>query len=200
MLGAIHEDEIGGAADFDEPAIERAHARRVAGRKAECDFGGNVAERRQHRDHPDDAERLHAGAGRRVGAEDHAVQFAELLRGAQREQRRAFVAVVHELEAALAAFAEADDLIVGQRGMAAVNVADHVGVRLQHDVLVDQPGAGDRRAAGMDGAVDAVFARPGDHLARRRRHPSRRPGQPRRGSARPRRQAPRNHALPCPAR
>ncbi len=43
-----------------------------------------------------------------------------------------------------------------------------VGVGFQHHVLVDQAGAGDRWAAGVDGALDAVFARPSDHLARGR--------------------------------
>ena len=74
MLGAIHEDEIGGASDLDKPAVERPHARRVAGRKAEGDLGGNVAERSEQRDHAQDAERLNARAGRGVGAEDDAAQ------------------------------------------------------------------------------------------------------------------------------
>ncbi len=45
---------------------------------------------------------------------------------------------------------------------------DHVGVGFQHDVLVDQAGAGDRWTAGVDGALDAVLAGPAHHLARRR--------------------------------
>src|SRR5207302_11080202 len=81
------------------------------------------------------------------------------------EKRRALVAVVNELEAALAALADAADLVVGERGVAAIDVTDHVGVGLQHHVLVDQAGAGDRGTAGVDGALDAVFARPADHLA-----------------------------------
>ena len=40
MLRAVHEDEIGGAADLDQAAVERAHPRRVAGREAEGDFRG----------------------------------------------------------------------------------------------------------------------------------------------------------------
>ena len=75
---------------------------------------------------------------------------------------------MHEFETPLAALAQADDLIVRQRRVAAVDVADHVGVGLQYDVLVDETGAWDRRTAGVDGTVDAVFARPGDHLARGR--------------------------------
>ena len=47
-----------------------------------------------------------------------------------------------QFKAALAALADASDLIVGQGGMAAVDVADHVGVGFQHHVLVDQAGAG----------------------------------------------------------
>ena len=65
-----------------------------------------------------------------------------------------------------AALAQADDLIVRQRGVAAVDVADDVGVGRQHHVRVDQPGARDRRAAGVDGAADAVLARPRHHLLR----------------------------------
>src|SRR5258707_820074 len=49
-----------------------------------------------------------------------------------------------------------------------MDVADSVGAGLQHPVLVDQAGAGDRRTAGMDGALDAVFACPAHHLARGR--------------------------------
>jgi hypothetical protein len=96
------------------------------------------------------------------------VQRAEFLGGPQGQERRAFIAVVHEFEAAFAALAQADDLIVGQRGVPAIDMADYVGVRLEYDVLVDEPGARDRRAAGVDRAVDAVFARPGHHLARGR--------------------------------
>src|SRR5271170_1418033 len=75
---------------------------------------------------------------------------------------------MHKLETATALFAKTVDLIVGQRGMTAVDMADDIGVRLEHDVLVDETGAGDRRAAGMDRAVDPIFASPGDHLARGR--------------------------------
>ena len=66
--------------------------------------------------------------------------------------------------ARLHCFAQAADLVERQGGVAAVDMADHVGVGLEHDILVDQAGAGDRRAAGVDRALDAVFARPGDHL------------------------------------
>ena len=70
------------------------------------------------------------------------MQIAHLARGAQREQRRAFVAVVNQLQPALAALADAADLVVGQRSVAAIDMADHVGVGFQHNVLVDQARAG----------------------------------------------------------
>src|ERR1700722_7398731 len=167
MLSAIHEDEIGSASDLDKPAVERPHASRVARREAEGDLRGNVAERSEQRDHAQDTERLNARAGRGVGAQDDAVQFTALLGCAQREQRRAFVAVVYEFETALAALAQANDLIVGQRRVAAVYVADHVGVCCKRDVFIDKPGTWDRWTAGVDRAVDAIFARPSDHLAGR---------------------------------
>ena len=113
MLRLVHEHEIGGASDFDQAAIKLTHPRGVAGRKAERDLGGHLAKRGQHRDHAQDAERLHAASGRRIGAEDDAGQIAHLARGAQREQRRAFVAVVNQLQPALAALADAADLVVG---------------------------------------------------------------------------------------
>ena len=84
-------------------AIERAHARGIAGREAEGDLGRDVAEARQHRDHADDPERLDARAGGPVGAEDHPVELVALARRAQSEERRALVAIMHELEPALAA-------------------------------------------------------------------------------------------------
>src|SRR5271170_4926536 len=39
VLRLVHDDEIGGAADLDDPAIERTHACGVAGCEAECKFG-----------------------------------------------------------------------------------------------------------------------------------------------------------------
>ena len=116
VLRLVHDDEVGGAADLDHAAVELAHPRGVAGGKAERQFGRHLAERGQQRHHAQDAERLHAGAGRRVGAEDDAAELAQLARGPQREERGALVAVVNEFEAALAPLADAADLVVGQRG------------------------------------------------------------------------------------
>ena len=96
MLRAIHEDEIGSASDLDKPAVERPHARRVAGRKAEGDLRGNLAERSEQTDHPEDAEGLNARTRRGVGANNHAVRSPT--RDAQGQQRRAFIAEVHEFE------------------------------------------------------------------------------------------------------
>jgi hypothetical protein len=48
---------------------------------------------------------------------------------------------VNELQPALATLADATDLVVGQRGVAAIDVPDHVGICFQHHVLVDQAGA-----------------------------------------------------------
>jgi hypothetical protein len=86
---------------------------------------------------PQDAERLHAGSGGRVGADDHALQLLEFARDPQRVQSGELVAVVHDLDRALAALAQAGDLLERQRGVAAIDVADDVGVGLEHDVLVD---------------------------------------------------------------
>jgi|SRR5580698_2932912 hypothetical protein len=45
MLRLVHDDEIGGAADLDQAAIEFAHPRGVAGGEAEGEFGRHFAER-----------------------------------------------------------------------------------------------------------------------------------------------------------
>ena len=87
VLGAVHDHEVGGAARFYETAVERTHARRVAGGETERGLGGCVAEAGKHGDHAQDAQRLHAGAGRRVGAEDHALALPEFTGRAQRQQR-----------------------------------------------------------------------------------------------------------------
>ena len=76
VLGLVHDDEIGDAAGLDQAAIELALARGVAGGEAEGDLRRHVAERAQHGDHAQDAQGLHAGARRRVRAEDDAVELA----------------------------------------------------------------------------------------------------------------------------
>ena len=65
---------------------------------------------------------------------------------------------MHDLDAAQAALAQAADLVQRQRRVAAVDVADDVGVRLQHRVGVDVAGARHRGAAGVDRALDAIHA------------------------------------------
>src|SRR5258706_10172484 len=45
MLRSVHDDEIRRATDFDNAAVQRAHPRGVAGRKAKCDFRRHLAER-----------------------------------------------------------------------------------------------------------------------------------------------------------
>ena len=80
-------------------------------------------------------------------------------------QRGAAVAVVHQFEPAFAALADAADLIVRQRSVATVHVPNDIGIAFEHDVLIDQAGAGDRGSAGVDRALDAVFPRPGNHFA-----------------------------------
>ena len=45
-------------------------------------------------------------------------------------------------------------------------MADDVGAGFEHDVLVDQARTRDRRPAGVDRGLDAVSARPVDHLFR----------------------------------
>ena len=94
------------------------------------------------------------------------IELFQLSRGVQRQHGGTFIAVVDDLKALGAVFAKTDDLVVGQRRMAAIDMADDIGAGFQHHIGVDQPRSRDRRAAGMDRALNAVFARPADHLPR----------------------------------
>src|SRR5690242_9149843 len=76
------------------------------------------------------------------------------------------VAVVHDLDGTAAALAEAANLIQRERRVSAVDMADHVRIGLEHDVGVDEAGAGNRGAAGVDRALNAVGACPTHHPSR----------------------------------
>src|SRR5476649_957895 len=117
MLRPVHDHEVGRAPDLHETAVQRAHPRGVAGRETERDFGGYLAERRQQRYHAQDPKRLHAGARRRIGAEDDAIEVTHFARDAQSIEGLALIAIVDQFEAALAALADATDLVVGQGSM-----------------------------------------------------------------------------------
>ena len=69
-------------------------------------------------------ERLGSGSSDRhhiAGLATVSLELAQFLRRAQRQQRRPLVGVVHSLDPPRAAFAQADDLMVGQGGVAAVD-------------------------------------------------------------------------------
>ncbi len=166
MLRLIHQHEIGAFADLDQPGVQLALTRRVAVAETERDLGWNIAQRRQHRHHPHDAQGLHARSCRPVGAQNDLIQLGKLARGVQRQQRRAFIAVMHNLKRRFAVFAKADDLIIRQRRMSAVDVPNNIRARLKHHIGVDQARSGDRRPAGVDRALHPVFTRPANHLVR----------------------------------
>ena len=92
-----------------------------------------------------------------------ALQLQRRLRG---RNGHFLVAVVNDLDRARRLLAQLADMRFRQGGVAAIDVTDDVGVGLQHHVLVDQAGARNRRAASVDGALDAILARPAHHLGR----------------------------------
>ena len=91
---------------LDQTAIESPDPGRVAGAEAEGGLDGDLPEGRQHGDHAQDPEGLHARTGRPVGAEQHPVELVEFLGRAEGDQGRAFVAVVDDLDAPPALLAE----------------------------------------------------------------------------------------------
>jgi len=165
MLGLVKEDKVGGIARLKQPDIEVAFACGVAGGKAEGDFGRDVAERGQQRNHAQDAQGLDTGTGRPVGAENDPVQLVKFPGGVEGEEGRAFIAVVDDFETFPAGFAETDDLLIRQSRMTAIDMPDHIGAGFQDNILVNQARAGDRGTAGVDRALHAVLAGPVDHLA-----------------------------------
>ena len=165
LLRRVEEDETRFASGGDQAAIQAAHFRGVAGREADRHFCRNFSQRRQHRNHAQNAERLHSRACGRIRAENHAMQLLQFFRRSQREQSGALISVMNDFERARRTLAQLDDLIVGQSRVAAVDVADHVGVGFENHVLVDEAGAGNRRPAGVNRALDAVFAGPRNHAA-----------------------------------
>src|SRR5690349_9980155 len=51
--------------------------------------------------------------------------------------------------------------------MAAIDVAYDIGVGSENDIFVNQTGAGNGRAAGMNRTLYSILPSPSDHLARR---------------------------------
>ena len=88
-------------------------------------------------DHPHDAERLHAGACRRVGAKDHALELPQFLRSvAAQAGRRADCRCARVPAPRRAAPRRCTRICrVGQAPSAAIDMADDVGVGLEHDIL-----------------------------------------------------------------
>ena len=85
--------------------------------------------------------------------------------GPKGEECSPFISVMHNFEGARRFLAEGHDLIVWQRGMTAVDVANDIGIGGEHDIFINQAGTRNRGAAGMNGALNPVLSGPGDHLA-----------------------------------
>ena len=112
VLGPVHEDKVGIAADFDQAAIEPAQTRRVAGGKTKCQLGRNVAQAGEQRHHAQHAQRLHTRAGRAVSAQNHAVRAFKLQRSLGRGDRHFLVAVVHDLNSASGLLAQLANMLL----------------------------------------------------------------------------------------
>ncbi len=166
MLGAIHNHEIGRTTHFDQAAIQIAHARRIAGGKTECNFSGDVGQAGQLCNHTQNPQRLYTGTGGAVGTQNHAVQAAQFVGMTGSKNGNTLVTVMHNFNAARRALAQLTDLLVRQGSMPAVNMADNVGVGFQYHVFIDQARAGNGWTAGVNGALNTVFARPFHHFSR----------------------------------
>src|SRR5215813_10816169 len=112
--------------------------------------------------HAQDAQGHHTRARRRVVPDDDAMESLGLLGPLERVERRLAVAAVDDLEGHLRRHQRVD-LALAHGGGAAVDVADHMRVRFQHDLGADGIRSGDRWPAGMDGDCHAVLLRPAHH-------------------------------------
>ena len=65
-----------------------------------------------------------------------------------------------------AAFTDVDDLVIWQSRITTVDMAHHIRASFQHHCRIDQSRFGNRRPAGVDRALHAVFTRPIHHFAR----------------------------------
>src|SRR5690606_23493948 len=99
MLRPVHDDEVGGSTDFDQSAIEVAHARRIAGGETKGDLGRDISQAGELRHHAQDAKRLYPGTGRTVRAQNDTVQALELMGMTRGQDSNALVAVVHDFYA-----------------------------------------------------------------------------------------------------
>jgi hypothetical protein len=115
MFGFIEHYKSGGVARCYESAVEFANFRSVSSRETNSHFGRDISQRRQHRDHSQNAERLNSRTCRRVSAENHAIELLQFLRGPQSEERGPLIAIVDNLQRPFGLLAQTDDLIVRQR-------------------------------------------------------------------------------------
>ena len=167
MLGLVDDDHVSRLADLKHATIQFPHPRCIAGRETEHGFRRHIAQTGEHGDHPQNAERLHPRPRRRVCPENHPLRLPQFERCAHGQQAGTLIPVMDYLDAAPTLLAKTNDLVIREGSMATINMADDVGIGLQHHVLVDETGARDRRATGVNGALHTVFARPGNHLLRR---------------------------------
>src|SRR5579872_7217895 len=100
VLRLVKEDEGGGAALGNDAAVEVADLRSVSGSKTDSRLRGDVSQSGEHGNHSQNAERLNAGAGGRIGAQNHAVKLFEFAGGKQGQQGCLFIAVVNNLQGA----------------------------------------------------------------------------------------------------
>lgn len=70
-----------------------------------------------------------------------------------------------DFESALTGFTDAGNVAIWQGGMPSIDVPDDIGIGGEDDIFTDESGAGDRGPTGVNGALNAVFARPSNHCA-----------------------------------
>ena len=165
---AVDEDEVGGPADLDQAAVEQfAHARRVAGGKAEGHLRRGTS---PSEDSMEIIRRMPSGctpepAGR-VGAEDDALRARRSsLRGPQRQQCRRAHCRCARFPAPRRSSRRVHTICASGRAVWPPLTWPMMSVSASSTTSLSmQARAGNRRTAGVDGALDAVFARPGDHL------------------------------------
>ena len=125
----------------------------VAGRHCDRDLGWYVGDRREVGDLAQHPAGYHAGAARRVGADQHAIERVARAHGPHELEDHARIPRATDLERAPGLGDEALDLFLRHRNRAAGGVTHDIGLDAFHDVDAGDlahPGARDAARVDLD--------------------------------------------------
>ena len=143
-----------------------ALARHIARSETNRLLSRQAAQRRHQRHHADHAVGLHAGARRRIRADQEVLEASLGQAGLQRYQCGFLVAIMNHLQRSRGPFAQGPHTGMGNRGWPTIDVADDIGLRLEHIIAVDEMRARNRWTARMHDRFKPDLTAPIDNALR----------------------------------